>query len=76
MICVYTVIHYYVQVFLKILEINILKYMSLIQFIFICSRISMASMFKKDVELERLTVIDMLLIIEKGIREGICHAIH
>ena len=50
--------------------------MSLIQFIFICSKISMASMFKKDVQLERLIVIDMLLIKEKGIRGGICHIIH
>ena len=37
--------------------------------------ISMASLLKKTgVELE-LTDIDMLLIVEKGIRRGICHAI-
>ena len=36
----------------------------------------MVSLFKKtEAELELLTDIDMLLV-EKGIRDGICHAIH
>ena len=37
----------------------------------------MASLLKKtEVKLELLTEIDMLLMVEKGIRGGICHAIH
>ena len=37
----------------------------------------MTSLFKKDrVKLELLTNVDMLLMVEKIIRGGICHAIH
>ena len=37
----------------------------------------MASLLKKtEVELELLTNIDMLLMVEKGIRGGMCQAIH
>ena len=31
---------------------------------------------KTDVKLELITDVDMLLMVEKGIRGGICHAIH
>ena len=37
----------------------------------------MASMFKKtNINLELLTVYDMLLMVEEGIKGGICHSIH
>ena len=37
----------------------------------------MASSLKKiEVKFESLTDIDILLIVEKGIRGGICHAVH
>ena len=35
-----------------------------------------ACLKKADVELELITDVDMLLMVEKGIRGGICHAIH
>ena len=35
-----------------------------------------ACLKKTEVKLELLTDVDMLLIVEKGIRGGICHAIH
>ena len=35
-----------------------------------------AALKKTEVKLELLTNIDMLLMVEKGIRGGICHATH
>ena len=56
---------------LKILEINALKYMSLILLIFICTRICMASL-----KLELFTNPNTLLMIEEGIRGGITQISH
>ena len=39
---------FYMLIYLKTLEINVLKYMNLILLIFVCTRISMVSIFKKD----------------------------
>ena len=51
--------------------------MNLILLISICTWISMATIFKKktEIKLELLTDVDMLLIVAKGIRGGMCHAI-
>ena len=63
--------------YLRILETNVLQYMNLILLIFYEHLDSMTSSLKKTgIELELLTDNDMLLIVEKGIRRGICHAIN
>ena len=55
--------------YLKILETCVLKYTS--------TRFSRQACLKKTgLKLELLTDPDMLLMVEKGIRGGICHAIH
>ena len=55
----------------------VLKYMSLILKISFNSWISIASSFKKTkVKLDLLIDIDMLLMIEKDVRGGICHSIY
>ena len=77
MICMFKVMHYCWQMPLKILEINVLKYMNLILLIFICPWTSTVSLFKQArVKLESLTDIDILLMVEKGIKGGTCNAIH
>ena len=47
MTCLFKVIHYCLQMYLKTLETSVLKYMNLVLLIFVCTRISMASLFKK-----------------------------
>ena len=55
---------------LKIYHLNPAKFLS-------APGLSWQAVLKKaEVKLELLPNIDMLLMVEKGIREGICHAIH
>ena len=62
---------------LRTLETCFLKYMNLILQNFFQLLVSLASSFKKTkVKIDHLTDIDMLLMIEKGIRGGICHSIY
>ena len=61
--------------YLKTFEINALKYINLSLLIFSCTRISKTGILKKEKEqLEPLTA--MILLLEKYIRGGMCHAIH
>ena len=64
--------------YLKTLKTSALKYMNLILPIFLsASGLQWQACLKKtEVELELLTNNDMLLMVEKGTRGGICQAIH
>ena len=74
----FKVIHYCLQMYLKTLETSVLKYMNSILLIFLSAPgLAWQTCLKKTVvKLELLTNIDMLLMVEKSIRGGICHAIH
>ena len=76
--CMFKVIHYCLQIYWKILETSVLKYMNLILFIFSSSLglAWQASLKNTEVELKLLADIDMLLMVQKGIRGGIRHAIN
>ena len=72
MICMFNAIHYCLQMCLKILEINLLKYMDLILAIFYLDQDYMASLLKKAaVKLELLIDIDMLLMVEEETSGGL-----
>ena len=78
MTCMFKVIHCCLQMCLKTLETSALKYTNLILLIFLSApRLAwQAGLKKTGIELELLTGIDLLLMVEKGIRGGICHEIH
>ena len=67
-----------IQVYLTTFEISVLKWMSLIlQKKFSAPGLAwQAALQKTIVKLHLLNDIDMLLIVEKGIRRGICHYIY
>ena len=77
MTCMFKAIHYHLQMYWKTLERSALKYMNLILLIFFfCTGVSMVSLLKKTgAKLELLTDINMLLMVEKGIRSRMCQAI-
>ena len=67
MICMFKVIHHCYQMYLRTFEIRLVKYMNSTLLVFL--KIT-------KVKLDCLTDMDMLLMVEKGISGGICHAIH
>ena len=63
--------------YILIFATKVLKYMSLLQLIFFSTYISMAGVLKNtEIELELLTDTDVLLMVKKGVRGGISHAVH
>ena len=75
MICMFRVIHYCLQMFfenfmcIKAYEINPAHFLSA------PGSAWQPCLKKTGMKLELLTDVDMLLMVEKGIRGGICHAI-
>ena len=70
-------IHYYFQIYLKILEICLNIYeLDPVYFVSAPGLAWQACLKKTGVKLELLTDIDMLLMVEKGTRGGICQAKH
>ena len=67
MICLFKVIHYCLQMYLKMLETSVLKYTNLVLLIFLSAPglAWQACLRKTRVELELLTDIDILLMVEK-----------
>ena len=78
MACMFKVIYCCSQVYLKTLETSVSKYMILgpAHFLSAPGLAWQACLKKTGVRLELSTDIDMLLLVGKGIRDGICHAIH
>ena len=60
------------------LETSVLKYINLILLFFLSAAAlaCQACLKKIGVELDLLSDINMLLMVERGIRGGMCHAIH
>ena len=68
---------YYLQMYLKTLEMCIKVYeLDLAHFLSLPGLACQPCLKKTNVKLELLTDYDMLLMVEEGIRGGICHTIH
>ena len=78
MIFILSVVHYFWLMVLKILEKMCLAIYDSdpVNFVSAPGLAWQAALKKKKVKLELLTDIDMLLMVEKGIRGGICTAVH
>ena len=75
MTCVFNVILYYYLMFLKTLEIRVLKYNP--EKCFSPPGLAWQAAFKKaKLKLDLLADIDMLLMVEKGIMRGRCHSFY
>ena len=70
----FKVIHYCLQIYLKILEISVLRYLNLILYILCLHQDQHSKLIL--VNLELITDYDVLLMIGKGIRGGIGQATH
>ena len=73
MICMFRLIHHCLQMFLKTLEICLEKYHPS-HFLSAPGLAWQACLKKTKVNLELLTDVDMLLMIETGTRGGICQS--
>lgn len=77
MICMFKVTHYCLQMYLKVFETSLSNIWAWFSLLFCRNRISNAGVSqKRGCKLELLTDINMLLMLEKGIKSGICHAIY
>ena len=75
MTCMFKVIHYCLQMYLKTLEIEVYG-LDPAHFLSAPGLAWQTSLKKTRVKLELLTDYDMLLMVEDGIRDGMCQAIH
>ena len=78
MICILKRVHYFWMMFSENFSKMCLKFYHLdsLKFLSAPGLAWQAAIIKTEVKLESLTDIDMLLMVEKGIRSGISHSIH
>ena len=78
MICIFKVIHYCLQVYCRCIRSKCIKIYELdpANFLSAPGLAWQACLKKTRVNLKLLTDIDILLMVAKGTRGGICHAIH